>query len=66
MIFATLEHILTHISFSIISIVITIHLMTLLVHETVVLFDLSEKAMMATFFCITAVSYTHLTLPTKA
>nr|YP_009433007.1 cytochrome c biogenesis protein [Neocinnamomum delavayi]YP_009529139.1 cytochrome c heme attachment protein [Neocinnamomum mekongense]YP_010922013.1 cytochrome c heme attachment protein [Neocinnamomum fargesii]YP_010922094.1 cytochrome c heme attachment protein [Neocinnamomum caudatum]ATL22510.1 CcsA [Neocinnamomum lecomtei]WJZ09786.1 cytochrome c heme attachment protein [Neocinnamomum caudatum var. macrocarpum]WJZ09948.1 cytochrome c heme attachment protein [Neocinnamomum sp. ZC-2023a]AT len=53
MIFVTLEHILTHISFSIISIVITIHLMTLLIHETVGLFDLSEKGMVATFFCIT-------------
>ena len=31
MIFSTLEHILTHISFSVISIVITIHLITLLV-----------------------------------
>nr|YP_009366724.1 cytochrome c heme attachment protein [Laurus nobilis]QBF03634.1 cytochrome c heme attachment protein [Laurus azorica]ARJ62633.1 cytochrome c heme attachment protein [Laurus nobilis]QWL19903.1 cytochrome c heme attachment protein [Laurus nobilis]UVF30062.1 cytochrome c biogenesis protein [Laurus nobilis]UVF35181.1 cytochrome c biogenesis protein [Laurus nobilis] len=58
MIFATLEHILTHISFSIISIVITIHLMTLLVHQTIVLFDLSEKAMMATFFCITGLLVT--------
>nr|YP_009969043.1 cytochrome c heme attachment protein [Beilschmiedia brachythyrsa]QNE86150.1 cytochrome c heme attachment protein [Beilschmiedia brachythyrsa]QWL18685.1 cytochrome c heme attachment protein [Beilschmiedia sp. C4011] len=58
MIFATLEHILTHISFSIISIVITIHLMTLLVHETVGLFDSSEKGMMATFFCITGLLVT--------
>jgi hypothetical protein len=32
-IFATLEHILTHISFSTISVVITIHLITLLVCE---------------------------------
>nr|QWL20636.1 cytochrome c heme attachment protein [Endiandra dolichocarpa]QWL23244.1 cytochrome c heme attachment protein [Endiandra sp. C40] len=58
MIFATLEHILTHISFSIISIVITIHLMTLLVHETVGLFDSSEKGMMTTFFCITGLLVT--------
>nr|YP_010560740.1 cytochrome c biogenesis protein [Cryptocarya metcalfiana]YP_011028476.1 cytochrome c heme attachment protein [Cryptocarya cercophylla]ATL22836.1 Ycf5 protein [Cryptocarya hainanensis]QWL19984.1 cytochrome c heme attachment protein [Cryptocarya yunnanensis]QWL20067.1 cytochrome c heme attachment protein [Cryptocarya brachythyrsa]QWL21595.1 cytochrome c heme attachment protein [Cryptocarya depauperata]QWL18848.1 cytochrome c heme attachment protein [Cryptocarya hainanensis] len=59
MIFATLEHILTHISFSIISIVITIHLMTLLVHETVGLFYSSEKkGMMATFFCITGLLVT--------
>nr|YP_010034562.1 cytochrome c heme attachment protein [Aponogeton desertorum]QOX09244.1 cytochrome c heme attachment protein [Aponogeton desertorum]UGC02338.1 CcsA [Aponogeton desertorum] len=53
MIFVTLEHILTHISFSIISIVITIHLMTLLVHEIVGLCDSSKKGMIATFFSIT-------------
>nr|YP_010921222.1 cytochrome c biogenesis protein [Werauhia gladioliflora]WIL93963.1 cytochrome c biogenesis protein [Werauhia gladioliflora] len=53
MIFATLEHILTHISFSIISIVITIHLMTLLVHKIIGLRDSSEKGMIATFFSIT-------------
>nr|YP_740700.1 cytochrome c biogenesis protein [Nandina domestica]Q09FR1.1 RecName: Full=Cytochrome c biogenesis protein CcsA [Nandina domestica]ABI49914.1 cytochrome c heme attachment protein [Nandina domestica] len=53
MIFLTLEHILTHISFSIVSIVITIYLMTLLVHETVGLYDSSEKGLIATFFCIT-------------
>nr|WQM21140.1 cytochrome c heme attachment protein [Lindmania sp. AMF-2023a] len=53
MIFATLEHILTHISFSIISIVITIHLMTLLVHKIVGLRNSSEKGMIATFFSIT-------------
>nr|AHA13231.1 cytochrome c heme attachment protein [Thaumatococcus daniellii]AYP35268.1 cytochrome c heme attachment protein [Thaumatococcus daniellii] len=53
MIFTTLEHILTHISFSIVSIVITIHLMTLLAHEIVGLRDSSEKGMIATFFSIT-------------
>nr|YP_009527115.1 cytochrome c heme attachment protein [Croomia pauciflora]AYA54070.1 cytochrome c heme attachment protein [Croomia pauciflora] len=53
MILATLEHILTHISFSSISIVITIHLMTLLVHEIIGLRDSSEKGIMATFFSIT-------------
>nr|YP_010907571.1 cytochrome c biogenesis protein [Tillandsia dasyliriifolia]YP_010911266.1 cytochrome c biogenesis protein [Tillandsia limbata]YP_010911970.1 cytochrome c biogenesis protein [Tillandsia makoyana]YP_010912234.1 cytochrome c biogenesis protein [Tillandsia may-patii]YP_010912586.1 cytochrome c biogenesis protein [Tillandsia nicolasensis]YP_010916455.1 cytochrome c biogenesis protein [Tillandsia tehuacana]WIL83584.1 cytochrome c biogenesis protein [Tillandsia dasyliriifolia]WIL87455.1 cytochro len=53
MIFVTLEHILTHISFSIISIVIMIHLMTLLVHKIVGLRDSSEKGMIATFFSIT-------------
>nr|YP_009484368.1 cytochrome c heme attachment protein [Lilium washingtonianum]AWD37758.1 cytochrome c heme attachment protein [Lilium washingtonianum] len=53
MIFATLEHILTHISFSIISIVITIHFMTLLVHEIVELHNSSERGMIATFFSIT-------------
>nr|YP_009349323.1 cytochrome c biogenesis protein [Symplocarpus renifolius]APZ83189.1 cytochrome c biogenesis protein [Symplocarpus renifolius] len=58
MIFVTLEHILTHISFSIISIVITIHLMTLLVHEIVGLCDSSEKGMIATFFSITGLLVT--------
>nr|YP_009249083.1 cytochrome c heme attachment protein [Baxteria australis]AMW67135.1 cytochrome c heme attachment protein [Baxteria australis] len=52
MIFSILEHILIHISFSIISIVITIHLMTLLVHQIVGLRDSSEKGMIATFFSI--------------
>nr|YP_010710420.1 cytochrome c heme attachment protein [Arisaema prazeri]WCS92177.1 cytochrome c heme attachment protein [Arisaema prazeri] len=53
MIFVTLEHILNHISFSIISIVITIHLMTFLVREKVGLYDSSEKGMIATFLSIT-------------
>nr|YP_009652157.1 cytochrome c heme attachment protein [Pandanus tectorius]YP_010161057.1 cytochrome c heme attachment protein [Benstonea copelandii]YP_010621262.1 cytochrome c heme attachment protein [Pandanus odorifer]QCZ36223.1 cytochrome c heme attachment protein [Pandanus tectorius]QNQ14432.1 cytochrome c heme attachment protein [Pandanus tectorius]QRH18564.1 cytochrome c heme attachment protein [Benstonea copelandii]UZN43516.1 cytochrome c heme attachment protein [Pandanus tectorius]WBF90497.1 cytoch len=58
MIFLTLEHILTHISFSIISIVITIHLMTFLVHEIVGLRDSSEKGIIATFFSITGLLIT--------
>lgn len=53
MLFATLEHILTHISFSTISIVITIHLITLLVRELGRLRDSSEKGMIVTFFSIT-------------
>nr|YP_009400861.1 cytochrome c biogenesis protein [Dendrobium denneanum]BAX88474.1 cytochrome c biogenesis protein [Dendrobium denneanum] len=53
MIFATLEHILTHISFSIISIVILIHLMNLLVYEIEGLHNSSEKGMIATFFSMT-------------
>uniref|UniRef100_UPI0031F3A15D cytochrome c heme attachment protein n=1 Tax=Cryptocoryne crispatula var. balansae TaxID=267619 RepID=UPI0031F3A15D len=53
MIFVTLEHILNHISFSIISIVITINLMTFLVHEMVGLCDSSEKGITATFLLIT-------------
>uniref|UniRef100_UPI003002CA9E cytochrome c biogenesis protein n=1 Tax=Potentilla gordonii TaxID=57925 RepID=UPI003002CA9E len=53
MIVSTLERILTHISFSTISIVITIHLITLFVDEIVGLYDSSEKGMIATFFCIT-------------
>nr|YP_009419018.1 cytochrome c biogenesis protein ycf5 [Barringtonia fusicarpa]YP_009419366.1 cytochrome c biogenesis protein ycf5 [Barringtonia racemosa]ASM45389.1 cytochrome c biogenesis protein ycf5 [Barringtonia fusicarpa]ASM45737.1 cytochrome c biogenesis protein ycf5 [Barringtonia racemosa] len=58
MIFLTLEHILTHISFSIVSIVITIHLITLLVDEIGKLYDSSEKGMIATFFCITGLLVT--------
>nr|UYP38839.1 cytochrome c heme attachment protein [Aletris obovata] len=58
MIFATLEHILTHISFSIISIVIMIHLMILLVHEMIGLRDSSEKGIIATFFSITGLLIT--------
>nr|YP_010160971.1 cytochrome c heme attachment protein [Acanthochlamys bracteata]QRH18478.1 cytochrome c heme attachment protein [Acanthochlamys bracteata]QZR91766.1 cytochrome c heme attachment protein [Acanthochlamys bracteata]UQU69473.1 cytochrome c heme attachment protein [Acanthochlamys bracteata] len=58
MIFTTLEHILTHISFSIISIVIMIHLMTLLVHEIVGLRDSSEKGIIATFLSITGLLVT--------
>nr|AVY52573.1 CcsA [Chimaphila japonica]AVY52578.1 CcsA [Chimaphila japonica] len=58
MIFFTLEHILTHISFSIVSIVITIHLITLFVDEIVKLYDSSEKGMLATFFCITGLLVT--------
>uniref|UniRef100_UPI0030012C79 cytochrome c heme attachment protein n=1 Tax=Aspidistra luodianensis TaxID=2917570 RepID=UPI0030012C79 len=58
MIFVTLEHILTHLSFSIISIVITIHLMTLLVHEIIGLRDSSEKGMIVAFFSITGLLVT--------
>nr|YP_010340164.1 cytochrome c heme attachment protein [Celtis australis]UOA66405.1 cytochrome c heme attachment protein [Celtis australis] len=58
MIFSTLEHILIHISFSVVSIVITIHLITLLVHEMIGLYDSSEKGMIATFFCITGLLVT--------
>nr|YP_010203959.1 cytochrome c heme attachment protein [Ardisia japonica]YP_010487445.1 cytochrome c heme attachment protein [Ardisia pusilla]UAT97010.1 cytochrome c heme attachment protein [Ardisia japonica]UDF84030.1 cytochrome c heme attachment protein [Ardisia japonica]UIG87467.1 cytochrome c heme attachment protein [Ardisia japonica]UWI71229.1 cytochrome c heme attachment protein [Ardisia pusilla]WIF27029.1 cytochrome c biogenesis protein [Ardisia pusilla] len=53
MIFLTLEHILTHISFSIVSIVITIHLITLFVDEIVKLSDLSKRGVIVTFLCIT-------------
>nr|YP_010018593.1 cytochrome c heme attachment protein [Primula gemmifera]QOJ48208.1 cytochrome c heme attachment protein [Primula gemmifera] len=53
MIFLTLEHILTHISFSIVSIVITIHLITLLVDEIVKLSDSEKRGMIAIFLCIT-------------
>nr|YP_010583682.1 cytochrome c heme attachment protein [Hippomane mancinella]UGY85776.1 cytochrome c heme attachment protein [Hippomane mancinella] len=58
MIFLTLEHILTHISFSFVSIVITIHLITLLVDDFVELYDSSEKGMITTFFCITGLLVT--------
>nr|YP_010186481.1 cytochrome c biogenesis protein [Coleus xanthanthus]QVL24115.1 cytochrome c biogenesis protein [Coleus xanthanthus] len=53
MIFSTLEHILTHISFSTVSILITIHLITFFVDEILKLYDSSEKGMITTFLCIT-------------
>nr|YP_009990695.1 cytochrome c heme attachment protein [Zygophyllum xanthoxylum]QNM99199.1 cytochrome c heme attachment protein [Zygophyllum xanthoxylum]UAA82474.1 cytochrome c biogenesis protein [Zygophyllum xanthoxylum]UZU70655.1 cytochrome c heme attachment protein [Zygophyllum xanthoxylum]WFF46065.1 cytochrome c biogenesis protein [Zygophyllum xanthoxylum]WFF46133.1 cytochrome c biogenesis protein [Zygophyllum xanthoxylum] len=59
MIFSTLEHIFTHISFSIVSIVITIHFIILLVDEIIELYDSSEKGMIATFFCITGLLISH-------
>lgn len=50
MIFTTLEHILIHTSFSIISIVICIYMMTLLNCQIFELDKLPEKGMIATFF----------------
>lgn len=58
MIFSILEHILTHISFSIVSIVITILLITFFVDEIVELKYSSEIGMIATFFCITGLLVT--------
>nr|ANP26161.1 cytochrome c heme attachment protein [Tacca chantrieri] len=58
MIFVTLEYILTHISFSIISIVITIHLITLLIHNITGLRVSSEKGIIATFFSTTGLLIT--------
>lgn len=58
MIFSTLEHILTHISFSMVSIVITLHLITLLVNEIVGLYNSFELGMIITFFCITGLLVT--------
>nr|UFZ13693.1 cytochrome c heme attachment protein [Fagopyrum leptopodum] len=53
MIFLTLEHLFQHISFSIVSIVITIHLITLVINEIIELDDSLEKGMILTFSCIT-------------
>nr|YP_010360789.1 cytochrome c heme attachment protein [Dillenia turbinata]ADD30952.1 cytochrome c heme attachment protein [Dillenia indica]UNQ85749.1 cytochrome c heme attachment protein [Dillenia turbinata] len=58
MIFLTLEHILTHISFSIISILITIHFITLLSDETVGLSNSKKEGMIVTFSCITGLLIT--------
>nr|YP_011018061.1 cytochrome c heme attachment protein [Fagus hayatae]WQG15424.1 cytochrome c heme attachment protein [Fagus hayatae]WQG15506.1 cytochrome c heme attachment protein [Fagus hayatae] len=58
MIFSILEHILTHISLSVVSIVITIRLIILLVNEIVGLYDSSEKGIITTFFCITGLLVT--------
>nr|QBE87862.1 cytochrome c heme attachment protein [Corbichonia decumbens] len=58
MTFSTLEHILTHISFSTVSVVIILHLITLLVNEIVGLLNSFEKGMIVTFFCITGLLVT--------
>nr|ATL60003.1 cytochrome c biogenesis protein [Ixora parviflora] len=59
MIFATVEHILTHISFSAVSIIITIRLISFfLVDEIVQLYYSSEKGMIVTFLCLTALLVT--------
>nr|ATL59372.1 cytochrome c biogenesis protein [Greenea oblonga] len=59
MIFATVEHILTHISFSTVSIIITIRLISFfLVDEIVRLYYSSEKGMIVTFLCLTALLVT--------
>nr|YP_010162844.1 cytochrome c heme attachment protein [Hardenbergia violacea]QRI60553.1 cytochrome c heme attachment protein [Hardenbergia violacea] len=59
MVFSTLEHILTHVSFSVISILISIHLIILLlVNEIIGLYDSSKKGMIITFFFITGLLVT--------
>nr|YP_010725437.1 cytochrome c biogenesis protein [Deinostema violacea]WDY12338.1 cytochrome c biogenesis protein [Deinostema violacea] len=58
MIFSTLEHILIHISFSVVAVVITIHLLTFLVNEILKLYDSAEKGMIITFLCITGLLVT--------
>nr|YP_010976453.1 cytochrome c biogenesis protein [Stellaria neglecta]WNX95255.1 cytochrome c biogenesis protein [Stellaria neglecta] len=58
MIFSTLEHILTHISFSTVSVVITLHLITLLVNEKVGLYNSLKKGMLVTFLSITGLLVT--------
>nr|YP_009403016.1 cytochrome c biogenesis protein [Centropogon granulosus]ASA34209.1 cytochrome c biogenesis protein [Centropogon granulosus] len=58
MIFSTLEHILHHISFSIVSIVISIRLINLLVTELIKPYELSEKGMIPTFLCLTGLLVT--------
>ena len=58
MIFSTLEHILTHISFSIVSIIITIYLITFFVDEIVKLYDSYKKGLIITFLCLTGLLIT--------
>nr|YP_009435191.1 cytochrome c biogenesis protein [Lobelia linearis]ATG25193.1 cytochrome c biogenesis protein [Lobelia linearis] len=58
MIFSTLEHILTHISFSIVSIVILIRLLNLLVTELRKPYDFSEKGIITTLLCLTGLLVT--------
>nr|YP_009891134.1 cytochrome c biogenesis protein [Meniocus linifolius]YP_010895565.1 cytochrome c biogenesis protein [Berteroa incana]QKK37507.1 cytochrome c biogenesis protein [Meniocus linifolius]WJZ19388.1 cytochrome c biogenesis protein [Berteroa incana]WJZ22399.1 cytochrome c biogenesis protein [Meniocus linifolius] len=60
MIFSILEHILTHISFSVVSIVLTIYFLTLVVNldEIIGFFDSSDKGIVITFFGITGLLFT--------
>nr|YP_010392356.1 cytochrome c biogenesis protein [Campanula pallida]UPX07965.1 cytochrome c biogenesis protein [Campanula pallida] len=58
MIFSTLEHILIHLSFSIVSIVITIRLINLMVTTILKPYDLSEKGIITTFLCLTGLLVT--------
>nr|QGR23860.1 cytochrome c heme attachment protein [Silene vulgaris subsp. vulgaris] len=58
MIFSTLECILTHISFSTVSVVITLHLITLVVNEKVRLYNSLEKGMIVTFLSLTGLLIT--------
>nr|ATL59451.1 cytochrome c biogenesis protein [Glionnetia sericea] len=59
MIFVTVEHILTHISFSTVSIIITIRLISFfLVDEIVQLYYSSKKGMIVTFLCLTGLLVT--------
>nr|QIQ26061.1 cytochrome c heme attachment protein [Oxybasis glauca]QRV60604.1 CcsA [Chenopodium album]QRV60688.1 CcsA [Chenopodium album]QRV60940.1 CcsA [Chenopodium album] len=58
MILSTLEQILTHISFSMVSAVIILHLITLFVNEIVGLYNSLEKGMIVTFLSITGLLVT--------
>nr|QUI76343.1 cytochrome c heme attachment protein [Moricandia arvensis] len=60
MIFSILEHILTHISFSVVSIVLLIYFLILLVNldEIIGFFDSSDKGIVITFFGITGLLFT--------
>nr|YP_005089463.1 cytochrome c heme attachment protein [Silene noctiflora]AEC04214.1 cytochrome c heme attachment protein [Silene noctiflora]WFF47212.1 cytochrome c heme attachment protein [Silene noctiflora] len=63
MIFSTLERIFTHISFSTVSVVITLHLITLVVNEKVRLYnslelESLEKGMIVTFLSLTGLLIT--------
>nr|YP_009708758.1 cytochrome c biogenesis protein [Taxillus vestitus]QEV86367.1 cytochrome c biogenesis protein [Taxillus vestitus] len=53
MLFSTFEHILTHISFSIVSILIPIVFRIFLVNEIIELYDSSERGITAGFCCLT-------------
>ncbi|CAN7083845.1 unnamed protein product [Brassica oleracea var. botrytis] len=60
MIFSILEHILTHISFSVVSIVLLIYFLNLLVNldEIIGFIDSSDKRIVITFFGITRLLFT--------
>nr|YP_009403527.1 cytochrome c biogenesis protein [Downingia elegans]ASA34720.1 cytochrome c biogenesis protein [Downingia elegans] len=58
MIFSTLEHIFNHITFSIVSIVISIWLLNVFVTARIKPYKLSEKGKIPTFFCLTGLLMT--------
>nr|YP_009339576.1 cytochrome c biogenesis protein [Lithotoma petraea]APQ38969.1 cytochrome c biogenesis protein [Lithotoma petraea] len=58
MVFLTLEHILIHISFSIVSIVIAIRFLNLFITEFIKPYELSENGMIPTFLCLTGLLVT--------
>lgn len=58
MIFLTLEHILTHISFSVISVMLTIQVFTLFPKEVIGQYDSSKKGVIVSFVCITGLLIT--------
>nr|USN91766.1 cytochrome c heme attachment protein [Limonium bicolor] len=58
MLFSILEHLFHHISFSTVSIVIAVLLITFIVNEIIELYDSLEKGMIITFFCLTGLLVT--------
>nr|QBE88792.1 cytochrome c heme attachment protein [Pharnaceum aurantium] len=59
MIFLTLEHILTHLSFSTVSVLITLHFITFLVNEIEGLFQSFKNGLIISFFWLTVGLFSH-------